>query len=413
MWPWIKRWRDWAMHDFWFMHRIGPQPQALHYSYEKAGLTLHDQPIPWNAEVVLVEAILRLPPAVARRKADFQLLLPGQLPIPAENLHRQESEDHYHLFFRFPPPASTTTAELRWRHHQLGQLTLPVLSRDEFLQHLRLQLRTLFVRLGDQTVACQTFVSTQCRGLMATALITSPTSLVPLLDVGLQVEFRSERGGPGHVVPVRLCSSQLAEREALVAVVPRGFPRRIGTWTATWMLGDRSLGSQRVRAISQRHFHRSLRVSDTRFVVQTKEGVHLSRQVPALEKVARVGPCFLVCSREPGMAGLCPLQVRVQVPGAVQPPALEEQDILITDGPTVVAPGTLDVADLAQVSAFELRRKNELLGLLSLSPIPVANFTAEGGFKPPSDFTWSGAAEEELTERLARLLEGRGNGEAR
>ena len=61
MWPWIKRWRDWAMTDLWSMHRIGPQPQALHYSYEKAGLTLHDQPIPWNAEAVLVEALVRLP----------------------------------------------------------------------------------------------------------------------------------------------------------------------------------------------------------------------------------------------------------------------------------------------------------------------------------------------------------------
>ena len=32
MWPWIKRWRDWAMHDLWPLHRIGPQPQALHFS---------------------------------------------------------------------------------------------------------------------------------------------------------------------------------------------------------------------------------------------------------------------------------------------------------------------------------------------------------------------------------------------
>ena len=73
MWPWIKRWRDWAMHDFWPMHRTGPQPQALHYSYEKAGLTLHDQPIPWNAEAVLVEASVRLPPSGSRRKTDFHL----------------------------------------------------------------------------------------------------------------------------------------------------------------------------------------------------------------------------------------------------------------------------------------------------------------------------------------------------
>ena len=76
MWPWIKRWRDWAMRDLWPLYRIGPQPQALHYSYEKAGLTLHEQPVPWNAEAVLVEALLRLPESAGRRKADFHLRVP-------------------------------------------------------------------------------------------------------------------------------------------------------------------------------------------------------------------------------------------------------------------------------------------------------------------------------------------------
>ena len=54
MWPWIKRWRDWAMRDLWPIYRIGPQPQALFYSYEKAGLVLHDNlvaPAP-NLELV-------------------------------------------------------------------------------------------------------------------------------------------------------------------------------------------------------------------------------------------------------------------------------------------------------------------------------------------------------------------------
>src|SRR3989454_1274131 len=109
MWPWIKRWRDWAMHDFW-THRIGHQPQALHYSYEKAGLTLHDQPIPWNAEVVVVEAILRLGPTGARRKNDFLVHVPGQPPVPADTISHQEPEDLYHLFFRLPPPGKTVVA---------------------------------------------------------------------------------------------------------------------------------------------------------------------------------------------------------------------------------------------------------------------------------------------------------------
>src|SRR5262249_15869851 len=131
MWPSIKRWRDWAMDNLWPLYRIGPQPQALHYSYEKAGLVLHDQPIPWNAEAVLVEARLRLPVAAGRRKADFQLRLPGQEPFPAEQLRRLENEDYYRISFRLPPPALTVVAEVLYRDHVLSQLTLPYLSRDD------------------------------------------------------------------------------------------------------------------------------------------------------------------------------------------------------------------------------------------------------------------------------------------
>jgi hypothetical protein len=303
----------------------------------------------------------------------------------------------------------TVAAEILYREHVVGQLTLPHLSREAFLQGLRLQMPTLYVRLAAETVACQTFVSSQGRGLLASAVLSSPTSLVPLLDLDLQVEFRAERGGNAVRVPARLCSTQLAGRTALVTVAPRRYPRRLGAWTATWLLGERPLSNQRVRGISQRHFQRSLRISDTRFVVQGKDGgpVRLVRQVPPLETACRAGPCFMVSSGEPGMAGVCRLRVTAQIPGAVQPPLLLEEDVLITDGPTMVAPGTLDAADLARVTGFELSVRGTSLGVLSLCPAPTATFTSEGGFKPPHDFTWSAAAEEEMTERLNRLLEGR------
>jgi hypothetical protein len=410
MWHWIKRLRGWRpMRDLWAMHR-SPQPQALHFRFEKAGQTLHEQPIPWNAEAVLVEALLRLPPA-ARRKADFTLRLPNQEPLPAEALRREENGDTFRAVFRFPPPARTTYAEVFWHGRPLGQLTLPVLGSEEFLHNLRLHLPTLFVRLGEQSVACNTFVSTQCRGLSASALLRGATSLAPLIDLGLHVEFRCERDGSVCDVPVPLCGTQLAGREALVTAVPRRFPKRMGSWTATWLVGDRVLATHRVRAISQRLFQKSLRVVDSRFLVATeKEGVSLRRQVPPLTEIRRAGPCFLVSSREPGMAGYCTLQVHAQVPGSVAPPALLEQKVLITDGPTMFTPGTLDAEDLAQVSAFELRLKNQVLGVASLCPVPVAAFTNEGGFRAPADFVWTTAAEEELSERLSRLMDGRANG---
>lgn len=403
MWHWIKHWRDWAMRDLWPIYRMAARPQVLHFSYEKAGLTVPDQPIPWNAESVLVEAIVRLPPG--RRKADFQICLPDRPPVPAESLVRAEADDRHRLVFRLPPLSQTTSADIMWRNSTLGQLTLPFLDCDEFLNQLRLHMPTLFVRLGDQHVACQTFVAAQCRGWMANAVLLSPTSLVPLLDMHLHVEFRSERTGAVCDVPVQLSSSQLAARQALVAAVPHRIPKRLGAWTATWMLGERSLATQRIKAISLPHFQRSLRVCDTRFVVQTKDAVQLRRQVPALLGDERVGPCFLLASREPGMAGLCTLNVVAQTGTDKKPPLVLEQEALITDGPTMFTPGTVPAGELDQVSAFELRLKRTLLGTLSLSPSPTATFNAEGAFKAPDDYLWSAGAEEELNERLGKLLD--------
>jgi hypothetical protein len=270
----------------------------------------------------------------------------------------------------------------------------------------------LSVQVGGQTVACQTFVSTQCKGVIASALLTSPFSLVPVLDLGLHMEFRPEKGGPTQSVPVQLAGSQLRGRQALVSVVPPRFPRTIGSWLATWKIDGQPLATQRLRAISKRHFQRSLRVPDSHFLVHTVKGeTLLTRQLPPLEEVSRAVPNFLVSSREPGIAGLCRLEVRpLMVPGAaaVGPPALE-QEVLVTDGPTQFAPGALEASDLALVTGFELRLKDTSLGILSVSPAPSAAFTSEGGFKPAGEYNWSPSAEEELNERLARLLEERGS----
>src|SRR5207248_354384 len=97
--PWLRRWRDWLRNELWPMYRPRPQPQALHFSYEKAGLVQTDQPIPWNAEAVVVEATLRLP-ASSRRKSDFRLGVPGRESVAPELLRRQETGDTYRIVFR-------------------------------------------------------------------------------------------------------------------------------------------------------------------------------------------------------------------------------------------------------------------------------------------------------------------------
>ena len=403
MWRWIRHWRDWAMSEIVTPRRLAGQPQALYFRFEKGGLTLDNQPVPWSAEAVVVEAILRLPPT-ARRRADFSLRVPGFDPVPAEVLRADEAGQRHRLYFRFPVPKATGTAELMWRTHVLGRVEIPVTTPEQFLADLRLSLPSAFVSLGGRSVAAQSFVTTQQQGLSAAAVIQCSTGLIPLLDLGLTATFRTARGTKTVAIPVPLTASQLAGREALVSALPPRLPRKSGEWTVKWTCPGRELATTRLRAITPRAFRDSLRVCDTRFGVVTTNGdFRVVRQMPA-DDVERAGPCFFVASREPGMAGFADFEIGVQMPGVDRPPTVLEQTVLITDGPTPVAPGLLPMSELKYASAFELRVKGRVLGVLPLSPVPAATFTAEGGFKPAPEFSWSAAAEDELSERLARLM---------
>jgi hypothetical protein len=66
------------------------------------------------------------------------------------------------------------------------------------------------------------------------------------------------------------------------------------------------------------------------------------------------------------------------------------------------------------LTAFELSAAGRVLGSLPLCSVPAASFTSEGGFAPPGEFAWGAAAEEEIKDRLSRLMEGPGaDGSAR
>jgi hypothetical protein len=396
------------MRDLWNLFRTsGPQSQALHFSYEKCGLTLDNQPIPWNAEAVVVEANVRLSISVARTRADFQLRFGSSGPSFQPELLRQEpGESHARLFFRLPVPSQNTLAELTWRDRTLGQVTLPVVRREEYLRQLNVQMPTAHVRLGEHTIACQTFVSAQCQGLTVTGMLSNPAGLVPLSDMNFRLEIHREDGTLLSRVPVRFTSSQLRSRQALVAVMPHR-PRRSATWLIHWMADDHILATLKVRAISKKQFLRSLRISTTRFVVMPARGkMQVVRALPSLDAGRRIGPCFLVSSGEPGMAGLALLRVRAKSDGALEPPRFPEQEVLVTDGPLPLCPGTLDVTELSGLKHFALESAVGLVGILPLAPVPSAAFTSEGGFRPVEDFAWSPAAEEQLNERLSRLLGG-------
>lgn len=395
------------MRDSWplFRPNAGPHPDGLQYAWEKAGLSLVGQPIPWNAEAVVVHGFVHCPRQTAQLKDDISLRLGKQSRLIAP-ARCQPADDFagVHVMFRLPPPASTCQADLCWRGRSLGQITLPVVTLNGFVSKLALNLPTVSVRLGDKCVASRTFVGSQCQGLVASGVLTAAGSLAPLVDLGLCVALRRPDGEPMCSMPVQLASTQLEAKQALVSIsLPR--PRRLGAWEIAWLLDDQPLAVQRLMAISKPAFHRSLMVESTRFVLQDARGnISMATTLPDLKSIRRAGPCFLITSRLPGVAGLCTCEVRADVRGAIQSPLIERQEVLISDGPAPFAPGTLDAGDLARVNRFELTLGKQLLGICSMAAAPEATFDAEGGFTPPEAFHWSSTADEQLQEKLEKLL---------
>lgn len=402
MWRWARRWADWVRHDVLPLARARRGGYAVHVRYEAGGRAHAELPVPWSADVVTVEVVLRLPPT-ARRKGDFALRFPLSGPIPAEAI-RPDADDRFRVAFRFPVPRVTTTGELLWKNRPVAPVSIPVLTADAFLGALTLANPTVAVRFGGRVVPARAFAADGCRGLFASAVLRSPHRLGPAADLGLSAEFRGERTGRSFVVTVPLPGEQRFATEALVTAASPCVPRRPGWWSVTWRLGDRVLAADRVEAVTARRFEDGVRLLDARFAAADRLGpARVLRLPPAPGAYERIGPCFLVAGGEPGSAGVCRLAVYAASPGNANPTRLLEEDVLVTDAPTAFAPGLIDANDLVRVSGFELRLNGRLLGTAALSPVPPATLTAEGGFKPPRDFAWTPAAEEELQERLGRL----------
>jgi hypothetical protein len=219
------------------------------------------------------------------------------------------------------------------------------------------------------------------------------------VELGLRLQVCDGHGHLRTDVPVPLSGAQLASRQALLHVDPGLRPKKTEPWTVRWCAGSVELESQRARSVTTAIARRSLRVVGTRFIVIDGSGLSVRRHAPPPGEASRVGPCFLLASTEPGLAARFNFEVFPQ--GSTQP--AWSPTVLVTDGPTAIAPGTIPANDVLGLNGFELRLRGRLLTTLPMHPAPTAKLTAEGGFTPPTDFIWTPAAEEELAERLTKL----------
>jgi hypothetical protein len=383
----------------------GTKLRSMRFQYEKAGLTVADEPIPWNAEAVVVEARVWFPPGMVLRKSDFQLRTPDRVPRMPVALHPEGEGDTVRVVFRLPPIQAQALATIQYQGGVLGQILLPFLPASAFLHSVHLRASSIFALLGQHNVACRTLVEGQCRGLSAGGVLASRGSLLPIIDLDLRIEIADQEKKWVESISLPLTASQLLGREAALSVVLPLWARVMGSCSIRWLLGDHVLAHAQTRVIPLAGLQQSLYVAESRFLSQAKEGAAHFHYHPLTHDQAKgLRPCFLIASREPGMAGLCPLEIRVQFREPGSRPLVCKLELLITDRPSLCIPDLTAIADFQQVRSFELFSNGQLLGALPVRPTPVAAFTSEGGFRAALDFDWTPSTDEELFDRLEKLM---------
>jgi hypothetical protein len=385
---------------------------GLHVRYEKAGLILDALPIPQNADAVIVEAIVRLPAKSPCEKQDF--ILCGTTPDvrwSAELVLRDKARKSLRVFFRFQVPAKPLYLEFHWREHKLGEFAIPVISTNDWIDAAQIEFEAVHTCFKEEAVNCKAFVSGQAKQITASALLRCVGPLAPATDWNFRVHIVDDEGESLGTRQIPFTSDEMRRRQTLTTTL---LPKlsKIGSYEVSWHLANRRLGAVRLRVLSKRTFAKSLRVSATRFVIDYADKSRQTvRSVPQrdgksfLDGVIRIKPVFYVASTEAGVAGLAPFTLRALIRNVPTTLAIEK-DVLVTDGIRAVGPAWLSPHEIADVKQFTLSSGDAILGNLPLEAAPSVDFTAEGGFAPLDDFLWSPAAEEQLNDRLGKLLDG-------
>ena len=401
---WLRPWRAWMGRSSATPRRRQPTILSLALGWEKLGVVVYHEPIPWNADAVLVQLMLQFPDDLPRRKADFALVRPEQPPqkptalVPVRGGHE--------LLFRFPVPTCSEVAEVVWQDEPLVHAGLTLLTLEQFLDRLQIRQVSVAANLGEVTAACSACVGRQVRGLLAAGVITSPTRLAPLADLDLAVELRETRGGALQRVALKLSGAQLGQKDALLQTAWPKQRRRLGHYSVQWTAGGQVLAHRELRLFSQRQVSNLITVTASYYVFKPLSGgTELLRQ-PPLDGVGWLGPCFLLRSRVPGLAAELPLAIRARFRDGRPAEVIGSETFLLTDGPCPVLGELVRTQDLGGIHAFELVMEDRLLALLSTTPAPAARFTGEGAFEPPDvEYPWSPAADAELADRLGKLLD--------
>ena len=390
-----------------------PWVETIRFGYEKAGYVVYDEPIPWNAEAVLVEFLIQDPGSAivhgndyCLRGKDSGVSAPREVPVKTVSCHSQARKNSFCLHFRLGPLLSNMSLQLTWRGRFLGKITLPYLSPKAFFRELAIESPSTMAQIGEHEVICRTVVAGQCHHLTACCFLKSSTSLLPLIDWDLALELTCHDSGQTWRIPAHLTGSQVVHHQSLLNVTLFSWSCTEGQWSWRWVLAHSPLAQGDIRVISQEAFHQSLYLAGGLSRSERRTGaIRRVSPEPPTEDTQVLPPCLRIASHEPGVAALCDLKIRVQYQDRFLSAEYLKMEVLITDLPLFSTPLPIAFHDGKEIQTVEVFADEHFIGSASLHQIPVATFTTEGGFQAPEPFDWTPCAEEELQTQLGRLLE--------
>ena len=180
--------------------------------------------------------------------------------------------------------------------------------------------------------------------------------------------------------------------------------RRLGTWHARLLAGDRILAGCTLEIISRRRLTESLRVTSSQVVMSVGDRiVPVTMPVRELPTEAWVGPAFLLSSTLDRVAFAGDLEIKIaKLNGTVQQRSFAYR-VYYLGQPVLVAPGVVqDSPDLGEFRLYWGRRRLATARLRMTQP--VVTFTSEGGFRICSQRCDTTAdLDEQLDQRLHAL----------
>ncbi len=173
MWSLIRPWRAWAMRDNWLSTTPGVHIRSFVHRHTLGNFTFEDEAIPWSADTLELEAVIQCGPRRRPQQSDLMLRLETGDSFTAIDFRPEQVGNSFRIRFHVGVPKRSTVAQLFLRQWTLGQITLPMLSAQQFQAAIECSSPAVHVLLGSRYVSCQSFVATQVRGVLASIVLRS------------------------------------------------------------------------------------------------------------------------------------------------------------------------------------------------------------------------------------------------